>query len=422
MAPKWQLTLAEEFDGPRGQAPNPKIWGRDLGASGFGNNELQRYTDGNANAFMDGKGNLIIEARREKTQGSEYTSARLITKGKWAQAYGKIEARMKLPAGKGIWPAFWMMGENIDKAGWPVCGEIDILEFIGHERTVAHGTVHGPGYSGGDGRGASFKSTTPLDLDFHVFGVEWEPERIRWFVDGKVFHTITPNEIGSSEWVFNQPFFILLNLAVGGNWPGAPDATTVFPRQLVVDYVRVYRDANLKVDTKGIAQRRKARLEKFQEYKPKGPLAIPGTLAFADFRPGGYKDADQGNIGGAYRPLEGVDIGRSGEAKVPYSVGWVSAGEWLGYDVNVATSDNYKVEVTVASEGLGGTFHLELDGKPLGGKVQVPDTGAWQKWQTIALPDVRLPAGRHSLRVVMDTDGPKTKSVGNLLALRFTRG
>ncbi|HWD38971.1 MAG TPA: glycoside hydrolase family 16 protein [Fimbriimonas sp.] len=244
--PKWVLTFSDEFDGPAGTAPASDKWGRDVGGGGFGNNELESYTEGNKNSFMDGKGNLVIEARKESTTGKDgihrdYSSARLLTKGKFTQTYGRFEAKIKIPKGQGIWPAFWMLGANAGGVGWPECGEIDILESVGPVAKTAYGTLHGPGYSGGDSIGGKIETPKSLADDFHVYAVEWAPDQIRWFLDDKCYNTLTPKDIRGNKWVFDHPFFLIMNLAVGGGWPGNPDATTVFPQRMVVDYVRVYK-------------------------------------------------------------------------------------------------------------------------------------------------------------------------------------
>lgn len=245
-AQKWEITFQDEFNGKAGTAPDTSKWTRDLGGRGFGNNELQSYTDGAANAFLDGKGNLVIEARKEPTKGKDgiardYSSARLKTQGLFAQKYGRVEARMKLPRGQGIWPAFWMLGESINKAGWPGSGEIDIMESIGHQPNRLYGTLHGPGYSGDKGKSHHLDSPKPLGDKFHIFAIEWDAESIRWYLDKTLYSTVKPSDVAPSKWVFDQPFFIIMNLAVGGNWPGNPDATTVLPQRLIVDYVRVYK-------------------------------------------------------------------------------------------------------------------------------------------------------------------------------------
>jgi beta-glucanase (GH16 family) len=237
------LLAADEFDGPAGSAPNSAIWRYDLGAGGWGNGELQTYTDSRRNAALDGAGNLVITARRE-ADGS-FTSARLKTEGTSTAQYGRIEARIRIPRGQGIWPAFWMLGADIGSVGWPACGEIDVMENVGYEPTLVHGTVHGPGYSGAQGISAAYRNPTGAAFadDFHVFGVDWRPDSITWSVDGTAYRTVTRADVGTNPWVFDKPFFVVLNVAVGGSWPGSPDASTRFPQQMTVDWVRVFANA-----------------------------------------------------------------------------------------------------------------------------------------------------------------------------------
>jgi len=237
--PGWDLVWADEFNQAEGSTPDPTKWGHDIGGGGWGNKELQHYTSRTNNARIE-EGHLVIEALEESHGERDYTSARLLTKGKSSWTYGRMEARIKIPRGQGIWPAFWMLGTNISTVGWPRCGEIDVMENIGKEPSIVHGTLHGPGYSGGDGVGKSHSVAGDLADGFHVFAVEWEENVIRWYLDDVHYFTATPASLGDSNWVFDRPQFILLNLAVGGNWPGAPDETTVFPQQMRVDYVRVY--------------------------------------------------------------------------------------------------------------------------------------------------------------------------------------
>ena len=243
---EWQLVWSDEFDGPDGATPDRDKWVFDLGGGGWGNNELQTYTDRPENASIQ-RGMLVIRAVRETFTGADgisrdYTSARLKTLGRFTQTYGRFEARMRIPRGQGVWPAFWMLGDDIGTTGWPGCGEIDIMENIGREPALVHGTLHGPGYSGAQGIGGSYSSPDGRAFadGFHVFAVEWEPQAIRWSVDGTVYQTRTPADLRGARWVFDHPFFLLVNVAVGGNWPGNPDATTVFPQELVVDWVRAY--------------------------------------------------------------------------------------------------------------------------------------------------------------------------------------
>lgn len=236
-----EVTFVDDFDGPVGTSPDPSRWAFDVGGGGFGNDQLEHNTDRPQNAALDGEGHLVITARRESFGGNAFTSARLTTAGIFAQAYGRFEARIKVPQGQGIWPAFWLLGDNIEQVTWPACGEIDILELRGQEPDVVYGSVHGPGYSGGGAINARFALPQGQSFadDFHTFAVEWEPDRLRFFVDDNLYQTLTPATLGSRAWVFDHPFRILVNLAVGGNFVGPPDATTVFPASLVVDFVRV---------------------------------------------------------------------------------------------------------------------------------------------------------------------------------------
>ena len=241
------LTWSDEFDGAAGSAPNASKWKYDVGGGGWGNNEQQYYTTSTSNAALNGAGQLVITARKENPANyqchygrCQYTSARLLTADRFTQAYGRFESRMKIPRGQGIWPAFWMLGADIGSNPWPNSGEIDIMENIGKEPNTVHGTIHGPGYSGAEGIGAGYTIGAPFADAFHTFAVEWEPNVLRWYVDGNLYQTRTPADLGGDRWVFDHPFFMLLNLAVGGYWPGYPDGTTQFPQTLTVDYVRVY--------------------------------------------------------------------------------------------------------------------------------------------------------------------------------------
>ena len=248
---RWTLVWSDEFDGAAGARVDPARWVTETGGHGWGNNELEYYTDRAENASLSGDGHLVIRALREHYQGSdgvarEYTSARLKTQGTFTQTYGRFEARLQIPRGQGLWPAFWMLGADIEAVGWPRSGEIDIMENIGKEPATVHGTIHGPGYSGADSLGGAYAlpGGAAVADAFHVFAVEWEPALIRFYVDDTLYETRTPADLKAGQtWVFDHPFFLLLNVAVGGNWPGNPDASTVFPQTMRVDYVRVYTPA-----------------------------------------------------------------------------------------------------------------------------------------------------------------------------------
>src|SRR5262249_42649000 len=243
----------DELDGPAVTGPDTTKWKFDIGGGGWGNNELESYTNRLDNAFIDGDGHLVIKSIKETFTGPDgisrnYTSARLLTSGKFARRFGRFEARIKLPFGQGIWPAFWMLGDDISTVGWPACGEVDVMENIGREPSMNHGSLHGPGYSGGNSLTGAFALANDAHFsdDFHTFALEWEPNTLRFYVDGNLYETRTPADVPSGgSWVFDKPFFLLLNVAVGGTWPGTPNDTTVFPQTELVDYVRVYSDPEL---------------------------------------------------------------------------------------------------------------------------------------------------------------------------------
>jgi beta-glucanase (GH16 family) len=242
------LVWADEFNGPDGSAPGSN-WAYDVGGNGWGNRELQYYTQRSPQNAEVRDGHLFIYARSEAYTGPdrisrEYTSARLHTRDRFSATYGRFEARIKIPSGKGLWPAFWLLGTNIKEVGWPTCGEIDVMENVGHEPSIIHGTLHGPGYSHESGIGGlySLPGGRRFADDFHVFVVEWEPDAIRFYVDDSLYKTATHSNLPpAAKWSFDHPFFVILNVAVGGDWPGNPDASTVFPQSMQVDYVRVYQ-------------------------------------------------------------------------------------------------------------------------------------------------------------------------------------
>jgi beta-glucanase (GH16 family) len=245
-AQTWHLTWADEFNAPNGTPPDPAKWNIVTGGKGFGNNELETYTARPAN-IQQQDGNLVITARKEDLIGPDgvarnYTSARINTASHFAQKYGRFEARIKLPSGKGIWPAFWLLGDDHETNHWPNCGEIDILETIGSPTTM-YSTIHGPGYSASKGPSTKFNlpANEQVDTAFHLYAVEWSPNDLKFFFDDHLIVERTPADLPpDTHWVYDHPFYVLLNFAVGGNWPGNPDATTAFPQQMLVDYVRVY--------------------------------------------------------------------------------------------------------------------------------------------------------------------------------------
>jgi beta-glucanase (GH16 family) len=251
----WQLAWSDEFNSKRGTLPNASVWGYELGDGtvngipGWGNDELEYYTNSADNAATDGQGNLVITTKA--ANGSlqcyygpcKYTSARLLTKSRFEVAYGRVEARVKVPRGAGLWPAFWMLGSDIDQVNWPQAGEIDIMEHVGRLPYQIFGTLHGPGYSGGQSYGRSYDFAQPVADNFHTFAVEWQPNKIVWYVDGIQYHQATPNDafLQGKQWVYNHPFYMLLNVAIGGNFGGAVGANISLPQTTLVDYVRLYQ-------------------------------------------------------------------------------------------------------------------------------------------------------------------------------------
>ncbi len=235
------LAWSDEFN----SSPiNTSNWNYETGCTGWGNAEWQNYTAGENSFITTDAGNsvLVIEARQTTGGQCGYTSSRMTTRGKREFTYGRIEARLKLPQTQGIWPAFWLLGNDIGTVGWPNCGEIDIMEHVGFEPTLTHGAMHGPGYSGATPIGGTFNLGEVVNVNYHVYAIEWTADMVRWYVDNNNFYSVTRAQVQQyGPWVFDHPFFIILNVAVGGTWPGYPDATSVFPQRMYVDYVRVYQ-------------------------------------------------------------------------------------------------------------------------------------------------------------------------------------
>lgn len=251
--PGWTLVWSDEFNLPDGSPVDTANWTQETGNAGWDNNhELEYYTPGTQNAVIQG-GSLVITATPDGASSlqceygtCQYTSARMNTSGKFQQQYGRFEARIKIPGGQGLWPAWWLLGDNIDSVGWPTCGEVDIMENIGSTPSTNYGSLHGPGYSGSQDLTGSYSlpSGAALSADYHIYALEWAEGSVEYFVDGVSYETRTPADVPAGDmWVYDHPFFIILNVAVGGYWPGNPDNTTTFPQTMSVDYVRVYTKA-----------------------------------------------------------------------------------------------------------------------------------------------------------------------------------
>ncbi len=411
-APCWNLVWADEFDKGYIDTNN---WNFNTGCSGWGNSEWENYTNSATNSYIE-NGNLVLNAVNTGGGNCGYTSARLTTQGKVHFTYGRIEARIKCPYGQGIWPAFWMLGENISSVNWPACGELDIMEMVGGgsgKDNVTVGTAHWDnGGHASYGLTASVGWPAKLSDDYHIYAIEWDATQIRWYFDTNNYVTLNTNGASMEEFV-GKDYFILLNLAVGGQWPGYPDGSTVFPQKMYVDYVRWYQDGacgptNTPTPTPTLVV-----------------TNIPGNVQFENYMNSGegvsYHDTTAGNTPGQYRS-DGVDIEACSEAGGGYDVGYTAAGEWLNYRINVLQAGTYNIGVHAASLGAGGTFHLELDGANISGQLTVPDTGGWQTWQTLTVNNISISsAGLKTLKLVMDSNGA-TGSIGNFNYVSFTAG
>jgi uncharacterized protein (TIGR03437 family) len=359
----WQLVWSDEFNGPAGSQPNPTYWTYDLGTDCCGNQELETYTSAAENAHMDGLGHLDIHI--ENPSPGVYTSARIKTEGLWGIDYGRIESRIKIPFGQGMWPAFWMLGNNITTVNWPACGEIDIMENVGFTPAVAYGSLHGP-----DGYNSTAQYQLPtgnLADDFHVFAVEWSAQQITFYVDGNLYETQTDS---GSGWVFNlpnNPFFIILNAAVGGDWPGSPDSTTQFPQDMLVDYVRVYQPAATAgpvINAGGVV-----------DAATYGPALAPGSLAsvFGTGLAATVNDGTFDSTAGAFpENASGVQVFVNGAAspliylspqQINFAVPWTSlVGTPLNVEVLLNGVLSNAVPITLATTAPS-LFGYESDGQ-----------------------------------------------------------
>ncbi len=385
----WEMVWSDEFEG---SVLNNDNWSYMTGTgtayglpAGWGNNERQYYTAAGENISVS-DGTLKITAVERSFGGADYTSARIRTLNKQEFLYGRIEARIKLPSTAGIWPAFWMLPTNSPYGGWASSGEIDVMESVNTADQI-YGTLHhGAQWPQNAQVGHRLINGTDFSQDFHVFSVDWDPDSFTWAVDGVPYGTVTSGQWYSSAAPGNQlaPFdseyHILLNVAVGGNFPGNPNGSSVFPQTMEVDYVRVY--------------------QRVQAPFGGSPHTIPGTIQAEDFDLGtqglSYNDCDPSNNGGAYRET-GVDIEQSTEEG--YNIAYICQGEWIEYTVDVQTAGTYQLDTRVASDRTGGAFRIEKDGQDLTGDVFFLATFGWQNWTT-ASTTLELEAGEQVLRFV----------------------
>jgi len=384
----YTLSWSEEFNEGVGQPPSPAYWSYDLGNNGgWGNNELETYVNDLQHAQIISDPNATdgqaLDIQATLDAGGQYHSARIRTDGKVVPLYGYIESRIRMPYSQGIWPAFWTLGSNIGTAGWPSCGEMDIMESIGKEPSINHGSMHGPGYSGGNALTALY--TLPNGQQFkdayHTFALQWSPNSATFYVDDTPYETRTPADTNGNPWAFNHPFFMIANMAVGGLFPGNPDGTSIFPQNYLIDYIRIYTTPY------------------------NGPHNVPGTVESEDYDNGGegvsYHSTTTTNQGGAYR-ADGVGIESTADGVGAYDVSWTSPGQYLKYAVNAASAGLYTVRFRVSSSASGGTFHLQdASGNNLTGPVSVPANSGW----TNVYATANLQVGTQILTFCEDTGG-----------------
>ena len=382
----WQLVWSDEF------SPGAKIdttkWRWETGGGGWGNQELETYTNTTSNSLITssaGQGYLAIIGRRDSK--GNYTSARLASNASWT--YGRMDIRAWVPGGKGTWPAIWMLpaANTYGNLGWPDNGEIDIMEEVGYEGNITHGSFHNHSYNWMLGNGVTNSVTVPnMTTGFHIYSMIWQPTQIDILVDGVTYVTYHRKGADWKAWPWDKGFQFRLNMAIGGSWGGAQGvATTIWPRAFYVDYVRVSKAKSTRY---GAAN------------------AIPGRITATNFDLGGegfaYHDTTAGNTGSLFR-TDGVDIGNS--ATEGNYVGWIDADEWLNYTVPVKTAGKYTFYARVSSPNVGKQFYLEVDDVKATKPITVPTTGDWNKFATVGLGNITLTAGTHKLRMVALTDG-----------------
>ncbi|OUS28449.1 hypothetical protein A9Q99_13100 [Gammaproteobacteria bacterium 45_16_T64] len=399
--PGWSLVWHDEFDG---NSIDSNKWQHAVDGNGGGNNELQYYTDRSENSYVE-NGHLVIKARQENYTGADgtrnYTSARLSSPNKGDILYGKIDVRAKLPAGQGLWPAIWMLPTDWVYGGWAASGEIDILEAVNLEASGGnniHGTLHyGGGWPNNTHSGASYTPATSVVDNYHVYGIEWDTNEIRWYVDGVLYQTQNNWWSDAAEYPapFNQRFHFVLNVAVGGNWPGNPDGSTAFPQTMEVDYIRAYQWS----DT--------GQPNPCSNTTPYGGTAVslPGRIEAENYDDGcagvAYSDVDSENVGGEYRSDE-VDIEKSFDTGGGYGVGWLRDGEWITYTVNVAEAGDYDFHLRVASEGNGSSVRFSVNGNDLSDSIYLSRSGGWQTWKTVTARGIALEAGTQTITLHID--------------------
>jgi beta-glucanase (GH16 family) len=441
----WQLVWQDEFT--NGISAD-WVFETGTGSGGWGNNELEYYRRENATVA---NGQLVITARREAFGGMQYTSARMKTQGKRSWKYGKIEARIAMPSFQGIWPAFWMLGDNIGSVGWPACGEIDIMEHVNTGGAV-YGTIH---WADQNNVYASYSGNTTTSITaFHNYTIEWDASAIRWYVDGVKYHeaNIANSVNGTNE--FHNNFFILLNLAVGGNWPGFTVDNNAFPANMYVDYVRVYQsgtaptgvvtayqDCNFggtavglpvgsytmsQLQARGLPNDYISSLRVQSGYQIRlyqndnfTGTSILKTADDACLVDDGFNDAATSVVVSQvtaafsqtvqaenYSTMLGVQTETTTDAGGGLNVGWIDTNDWMAYNsINIPTTGTYLVEYRVASPNATGRLSLDLNAGAIQlGAVNIPNTGGWQNWTTVS-HTVTINAGTYNVGVFAQAGG-----------------
>ncbi|WP_421894791.1 carbohydrate-binding protein [Marinoscillum sp.] len=433
----WNLVWSDEFT--NGIGPD-WVFETGTGSGGWGNNELQYYRQENATVE---NGQLVITARNESFGGMNYTSARMKTQGRKSWKYGKIEARIAMPSFQGVWPAFWMLGDNITSVGWPACGEIDVMEHVNTE-AATHGTIH---WQDHNNNYANYSGSTSTNVTaYHTYSVEWDANAIKWFLDGNLYHeaSIAGGVNGTSE--FHNNFFILLNMAIGGNWPGFNVDNGALPAKMYVDYVRVYQSGG--GTPSGVVT-----LFQHCDYGGYSASLNPGSYTLGQLQALGVANDDissiqvqsgyqltmyqhdnfTGNVlvktsndnclvnegfnddissvivaqasSGWSATIEAenwtVQSGTQTEAcsEGGQNVGWIDTSDWMVWDVNPPASGAYTVEYRVSSPNGSGMIQLEkAGGSPIYGTRSVPNTGGWQNWTTVS-HTISLSGGQQQIAI-----------------------
>jgi beta-glucanase (GH16 family) len=452
----WNLVWADEFDYTG--LPNPSKWGYDVGGSGWGNNELQYYTENDLDNAKVDNGNLIITARKEVMQNNQYTSARLVTRGKADFLYGRMESRAKLPSGRGTWPAIWMLPTDWEYGGWPTSGEIDIMEHVGYDPNVVHATIHTATYNHSKGTQVGESMTLPDVFNtFHEYAIEWEPGEIRAYINDVQYATFAfdPDDIADGPshlaWPFDKDFHFIFNIAVGGSWGGVQGVNDdIFPTSMTVDYVRVYQKDYAQGDDLDPSAVREHSIEKLtgntiaiqwnksvdnravKSYMVRANGEVIGTpsvnalyitnltpetlynftITAVDFNNNlsypyafslqtlGYPSINQRIEAEAYTSQSGVEFQTTSDTGGGSNAGWLDRDDYLEYLISIPLEGSYTLSARVASQSAAGQLAILADNS-LKTTMTLPITGGWQTWQTATSTPFTLPAGvvRLSLRV-----------------------